>query len=1297
MNNSLFLTYFDLKKGWRFQILGLLILFSNNLFGQEISSKLNWLPPQKVETGTFKLYFEGAVYPEFSNNLPVKSKRVDGIYNATLGKYSTEVLSIEEVKALSNNLDLTSDFKITIEHGISRKQTSTTIYVLPIRKNASTGNLEKLIEYSLLLNPTNSNITQRSAATRVYASNSVLATGKWAKISVAADGIYKVDYNFMVNCGLDPSTFSLQSVKLFGNGGGMVPMANSIIRADDLKENAIELIDADNNGSFNSGDYFLFYGQGPDRWQYKTNEKKYVHAKNLFSDSTYYFITTDLPGAGKRIANLSNDNGNTATRNVSTFTDYAFAENDKNNFIKSGRNWYGDPFDVDLIQNFDFNFPNLVPGPVKLKSSVISRTSTSTPTTSRFNITNFGTPVLTQTISNVGTSYTSDFANSNVNSATFQSSSPSITLTYTYVPYNSTSTGWLDYIELNATRKLQLSGGQLIWRDLDTLNLASNTLYTIDDVVSEAKLWDVSDPTNVGSQIYSRNGNNISFQKNLNAAEFNEYILFDKSSIKVPTFSKEIVNQDLHASTAADFIIVTHPDFLSEAERLAEFRRENDNLRVTVATTEQIYNEFSSGQQDISGIRDFVKMFYDRATNPSDQPRYLLLLGDGSYDLKNRIGGNTNYVPTFQSENSISLINSYTCDDFYGMMDDNEGILTGGELIDIGIGRIPVRDLPTAKLMVDKVITYSTPGSVTDQTYCGNSNSTRFGDWRNNLCFVADDQDGNLHFRQNERIINSFKNLRPNYNIDKIVLDAYNQVSTPGGQRYPEANEAIDKRIEKGAFLMNYTGHGGELGWAGEAVLNIDMINSWRNINSMPAFITATCEFSRYDDPKRTSAGELVLLNSNGGGICLFTTVRLAFAIDNEVINTDMMRYMFEPINGELPRIGDIQRLSKRENSGNRNVTLLGDPSVRLSYPKYNVVTTSIEETGTGLVIDTLKALSKVTVTGKLTDSNGNLLSGFNGVVYPTIYDKNSKILTLVNDFQGNDVSRLDSFLLRKNILYKGKSSVKNGVFTCSFIVPKDISFQFGQGRLSYYAFNETEDAAGNDEKFQIGGISNNVIADAQGPQIKLYLNDENFVQGGMTDQTPAVYAILFDSSGINTVGNGIGHDITAIVDNDQQNLFVLNDYYESELDSYQKGKVRYKLPELPAGPHTLVLKAWDINGNSSDAVTEFVVSESATLALDHVLNYPNPFSTKTSFFFEHNKPCTGLSVQVQIYTVSGKLVKTISNYQVCEGYRNSAMEWDGKDDYGDQLAKGVYIYRLRIKSAEGETAEKLERLVLLR
>ncbi|HOS47750.1 MAG TPA: type IX secretion system sortase PorU [Bacteroidia bacterium] len=1265
-------------------------------FSQKNKYSIVWQTIQTDESGKARFSFKDASYPTDFNGLPEYSILIEGHKSAALSDQKYLACTSEENNIL-NSADLSSfPQEINAVAGISRKEKYTTIHIFPFRRSIN-GQFEKLTEFSLDLRDIPNAFSSAKTNAHVYAANSVLSTGKWMKIAVTDDGVYKVDYDFLTRNGFSSSELSLTGLQLFGNGGGMLPLQNSISRADDLTENAIEMVDADQSGTFNAGDYFLFYGEGPNRWAYNNIEKKYQHSKNYFSDSTFYFITANSSVTGKRITSTNANNSTTADRFASSFTDYAFHEEDDYNFIKSGRNWYGNPFDVTLSQNFDFSFPNLITGTAKIKSSVIARTSTKTSTNSKFNIFYNGTNILSHTISNVGTGYTDDFARASILPGTFNASGNDINLNYVFVPYNSSSTGWIDYIELNVTRALNFQGINLAFRDQDTINTASITRYSITSGSSGEKIWNVTDPTNAFEQKFDKSGNIATFTSSLAASGSSEYYMFSNAAIKSPQYSGKIVNQDLHSLAATDMIIVTHPDFLQESERLAQFRRDHDNLRVTVATTDQIFNEFSSGAQDAAAIRDFVKMFYDRANGTNDQPRYLLLMGDGSYDPKTRIGGNTNYITTFQSDNSISLINSYTSDDFYGMLDDNEGSLSSSDLMDIGVGRIPVRDATDARLMVDKIITYETPGTITDQTFCAGTNSTRFGDWRNTLCFVADDQDSNLHFRQSERIANTIQANQPVYNIDKIVSDAYKQQSTPGGQRYPDVNDAIDKRIEKGAFLMNYTGHGGELGWAAEAILNINMINGWNNINSLPAFITATCEFSRYDDPKRTSAGELVLLNSNGGGICLFTTVRLAFAIDNEYINADMLRYMFAPINGEMPRIGDIQRLAKRENAGNRNVTLLGDPSIRLAYPQYKVNTTSIQETGTGVTVDTLSSLSKITITGNVSDAGGNVLNNFNGVVYTTIFDKTTKVYNLVNDVNGDDVSKPDSFLLRKNILYKGKSSVTNGQFSCSFIVPKDISYQYGTGRLSYYAHTTETDAQGYNEQIQIGGISNNSIQDQYGPKINLYINDENFTAGGMTDENPSILAILFDSSGINTVGNGIGHDITAIIDNKQQALFVLNDYYESDLDSYQKGRVRYKLSDLADGNHTLTFKAWDINGNSSDVSTDFVVTSSAELAIDHVLNYPNPFSTKTAFYFEHNKPCTGMTVQVQVFTVSGKLVKTLSNYQVCEGYRNSPLEWDGKDDFGDQLAKGVYIYRLKIRTADGETAEKLERLVLLR
>lgn len=1278
-------------------LLGILLLSPLFLPAQKLeTTQIEWNETRLEQDNVFRMGFKGAHYLTEKNRLPYLYNRLEGsAISAKINRAEYAPLSQVELSLIDKSIGIEPE--VSIHHSYEKKQAYSIIYILPFRKNPGTGLFEKLISYNLDIQKGIDESNRKGLAVATFGINSVLSNGDWYRLAVVREGIYKISFEMLNDMDIEPSTLTLSNVRLFGSGGGMLPLLNSAPRKDDLEECAIEMIDQNADGAFNKGDYILFFGQSPDQWKYSSAEKQYLHQKNYYSDTTYYFLTVDNSIPGKRIGSQQNlpPLGNEIS--INSFTDYAFHEEDLQNFIKSGKEWYGETFDVVLAQKFNFTFANLIPGTAKIKSSVISRTSTAFASSSRFLINYNNSTILTQTVANVGTSYTDDFARASILNGNFNVNSSDINIDYIYQPYNATSTGWLDYVALNVTRDLAYSGNEIIFRDLDTNSSGLQRKYTVKNAKGGLRLWSLKDHNNIRSQQFSLSGNQIEFIQNLVANEPTEYYLFSENAFKTPSFTGKIANQNLHGLPAAEYIIITHEKFLNEAERLAQFHRDHDNLNSVVVTTQQVYNEFSSGAQDVSALRDFIRMFYEKSTNPAELPKYVLLMGDGSFDPKYRISNNTNYIPCFQSDNSISLLVSYTADDFFAMLDPIEGTLNGPELMDVGIGRLPVRTEEEAREMVNKVITYSTVGTFTDQNLCAGTNSSRLGDWRNVLCFVSDDQDRNLHQRQSERISNIALQNYPVYNIDKINSDAYQQISTPGGQRYPDVNDAITKRVEKGALLINYTGHGGEMGWASESILNNDMINKWNNLNNMPAFVTATCEFSRYDDPLRTSAGEFVLLNNQGGGICLFTTVRLAFAIDNELINSDMMHHFFTPINGEMPRAGDIIRLSKRDNPSNRNVTLLGDPALRLAYPKNKVITESITETGSALPADTISALSKITVQGKITDPAGNVLTGFNGVVYPTIYDKTSKIYNVVNDVTGNDVSIPDSFNLRKNVLYKGKASVTNGLFSCSFIVPKDISIQYGSGRLSYYAHDGELDASGYNENFIIGGISNNALLDDNGPEVKLFMNDENFIFGSLTNSTPNIYAILFDSSGINTVGNGIGHDITAQIDGKPQQLYVLNDYYESDLDSYQKGRVLFPLNALSEGPHTVTFKAWDINNNSTEASTEFVVSSSAGLALERVLNYPNPFTTSTQFMFEHNRPCTGMAIQVHIYTVSGKLVKTIDAYQICEGFRNTAVMWDGKDDFGDQLAKGVYVYRLKIRTAEGESAQKIEKLVLLR
>ncbi|OFY87335.1 MAG: hypothetical protein A3F72_16790 [Bacteroidetes bacterium RIFCSPLOWO2_12_FULL_35_15] len=1143
-----------------------------------------------------------------------------------------------------------------------------------------------------------------SRSVHTYAPHSVLQSGNWYKIAINTDGIYKLSYSFLKSLGIDVDAINPQNIRIYGNGGGMLPELNSVQRPDDLVENAI-YVQGESDTKFDASDYILLYGKGPQTWLYDTSFcTEFQHKINLYSDSAFYFITTDL-GAGKRIQSQASSTL-TPTHLVTSFNDYAFHENENVNFIKSGKQWFGEYFENIASYNFPFSFPNIDGSfASNVRVGIASRYQDLTGSNSANYSISAQSGSTTLSIPEVSGSSYDDYAK--IASTCFSFNPSSSTVTVNITKQTTDAIAWLDYIEVNVRRQLIMNGSQMNFRDLKTVGPGNIAEY---HVISNSpiEIWDISDLYTIKLQTVS-NPSSTDYQFALPADSLKQFVAFTGTAFLSPSISGTVVNQDLHALANKNFIIIAHPNFYDEALQLAAFHESNDTLSTIVVTPQQIYNEFSSGSQDISAIRDFIKMFYDRAVVSSELPKYVLLFGDGSYDNKTRFGlSNTNYIPTYQSVNSTVSTSSYVSDDFYGLLDDNEGVWNA-DALDIGIGRFPVKSKAEAQTAINKVFNYSKtgfPSSATTSNSCTSQVSgSPFGDWRNIVCFIADDEDGDLHISDANKLATLVDTTYDNINIDKIYLDSYQQVATPGGDRYPGVSEAINKRVEKGCLVLNYTGHGGEVGLAHERIVEVSQINTWDNKNNLPLFFTATCEFSRFDDPERTSAGEYVFLNPNGGGIALFTTVRLVFASPNFYLNKDFYKAAFVPVNGEMPALGDLFKFMKTQAGGNsvnsRNFTLLGDPALSLSYPKYNVSTDSIKYTDstyslpiTPMSLDTLKALSSRTISGFVRDMNGVILTNYNGVLYPTIYDKPQNITTLSND--GTTGSPPFTFGLQKNILYKGKVSVTNGSFKFSFIVPKDIAYQYGVGRISYYAENGSVDATGSYEKIIIGGSNDNAPIDVAGPEVNLFLNDNKFVFGGLTDESPDLYCVLKDANGINTVGNGIGHDILATIDADTDNSIVLNDYYQADLNSYKSGTIRYPFSDLNEGKHTLKIKAWDVYNNSSDAYTEFVVAKSAELALSHVLNYPNPFTSKTQFFFEQNQCCQVLNVEVQIFTVSGKLIKNISRFVQAEGYRSNPIEWDGRDDFGDKIGKGVYVYRIKVKTSEGSTAEKYEKLVIL-
>ncbi|MBE0660842.1 MAG: type IX secretion system sortase PorU [Bacteroidales bacterium] len=1261
-----------------------LVLSVPNVFADEIfiSKKLRWNDPVLVqidESGVYQLSFNDAYY-SYNPFLPAFQKSVFFPSN------ETEFSSLELKNLVFDSTDqqafvriedlLLIDNELVVEaHPImARHKKGVNVSFIPLVRNPETGKILRLIAFDIHIQYETVAV-QTEMLKSIFVEESMLASGNWYKFAVSETGVHRITYNDLVGAGLNPAGINPQHVRLFGNGGGMLPEPNNSFRHDDLIENAIIVV-GEEDGVFNQGDYILFFGQSPHQWKYSPASPAFEHLHNIYDDHNYYFLTADK-GMGKRIgtqpiASLP------ATDIITTFNDYQVYENNTSNLIKSGRQWYGEVFDAILTRNFSFSFPNRVlDSVVNIQAHVAARSLQSSSFTFNINGTNVQTSVAP--VSDGPYAAHARDASMTRNLAINQEIID-IKLTYNKSPMP--STGWLNYIRVHAVRRLSMSGDQMLFRNRYSVGTNRVSEFRIANTSNALRVWNVTDAGNVSEQQTNQSGNEMVFT--LTTDMLREFIVFDPSKNLSVEFVEIVPNQNLHSAPVPDMLIVTHPIFLDQANRLAEFHTSFSGLSVLVATTPQIYNEFSSGKQDVGAIRDFARMFYERSGTGSDF-RYLLLFGDASYDYKDRIANNTNMVPVWVSEQSLDPINSYVTDDFFGFLDPHEGA-DGIDILDIGIGRLPVSTNDEAIAMVDKIIQYASNSHVT------------MADWRNNICFVADDEDNNLHIAQAETMASTIDTSFAFFNLSKIYLDAYQQVSVPGGERFPEANQDINKSVQQGALIVNYTGHGGILGWAKERVLELSDIKGWTNYDKLAVFITATCEFAYFDDPAITSAGEMVLLNTKGGGVALFTTSRPTYASPNFTINKRLFEFAFLREDNEYLRFGDIIRLAKQDIINKpaainaKKFLLLGDPALKLAIPEYNVLTTHVNEYDINTVTDTLKALSMTTIKGIVTDYSGNVMESFNGVLTPTVFDKVQKINTLAND--GGSTY---AFTTQQNIIYKGNASVTNGHFSFSFIVPKDIAYAYDTGKISYYATDGVIDANGFDKRIIIGGFNVTALDDLYGPEIELYINDEKFESGGITDQNPVLLAFVRDEKGINTTGSGIGHDITAVLNHETDKAYVLNDFYTASLDTYQEGTIRYPFFNLPNGKHHLKLKVWDIYNNPAEKEIEFIVASNGTIALEEILTYPNPFRDYTHFRIEHNQAGADLELEIQIYSLDGRLRKVISENIRPGGYRSDPVTWNGRGDDGQLLESGTYIYKVILRSPESGIAQKGNKLVIIR
>lgn len=1118
----------------------------------------------------------------------------------------------------------------------------------------------------------------RSWAQRTYADHSVLASGNLYKIAVSQPGVYKVDLPFLHALGITATSIPSASIRLFGNGGQMLPEACNGQKVDDLAENAIEVVDG-GDGQLNGSDYFLFYAAGPDQWLADTTLRSFRHQKNLYSNNAYYFIT--IGGEGKRIRQQAA--APVSNTDVSSFSGRYFYEQDSVNLLSSGKEWYGAPLSAGTgnTQRIRLAISNLSNGEARINAQLLARSTTGN---SQFTISVNGQSILQQDIAASGTAALDPFAKKALAAATFNPAA-NMNVDVNFSPGGQGAQGWVDWLEFFWRQQLITNGNeQLLFRDWNSVGTGKIARYTIAQGAGYT-VWDISNPLTPRQLLTSTSGTSLVFSDS--ADRLHEYIALSSQSL-TPQPIGAVSNQNLHAANATDLIIVTHPGLAAQAQSIASFHSSNDGMHPLIATTDQVYNEFSSGTPDPTAIRDFVKMFFDRAGGDSmRQPKYLLLLGDGSFDYGNHVKNNHQLVPAWETAESLDPLGTYTSDDFFGFLDDSDDINNSHRinLLDIGVGRIPAQTAAEAKAYADKLIDYADPKSL--------------GPWRNQTSFVADDQDLNLHLNDAEAVTAAAASSNPVFLQNKIYLDAYTQQTTPFGKQYPDVNTAINQQIQNGTLIWNYNGHGSYNRLAEETILDQTMSDAWTNTWRLPMMITATCDFAPYDNPAIHSLGERILLREKAGAIALMTTTRAVVAYSNRIMNSNYLQAaLLAGKDGRYSTLGEALRRAKNltystqsDIANNRKFSLLGDPALTLSFPRLRVHTTQINGKPVNAVPDTLRAYGTYSVSGTVEDASGNLQSGFNGILNVTVFDKPGRQSTLANDAD----SYVQTFNVQNNRLFAGVVNVVNGHFDCTFRLPADINPQPGNGFISYYAQNGITDANGYFNGFLTSAVPGQ-SSDRTGPAVKAWLNDRQFVNGSAVSDEPLLLVDLSDSSGINIAGAGTGHDLMAILDGDSTHPFVLNSYYTSDTNNYRSGTVQFRLPMMGEGQHRLRIIAWDGANNKSETSIDFTVKAAAGFTISLLRNYPNPFMASTRFWFLHNRPNQDLRVSIYIYSTMGNWVKTISQTINTSDSRSSDIEWDGAADTGARLKKGVYFYQVRVKAPDGQTAVKAGKLLLL-
>lgn len=1119
-----------------------------------------------------------------------------------------------------------------------------------------------------------------------YTTNSILSQGNWFKVKITSTGIYKLTYEDLKKIGLsDPS-----KVKVFGYGGWILDEDFSKTYIDDLPPVSIWM--SKEPSSFGPGDYILFYGRGDVKWSYNIGQEEFVQEQNPYSSETFYFITENDSPQNLAETIIPEDLGSIV---LTSFDDYVLHEKEITNIAQSGREFFGESFKTNHKQSFNFSLPGITSLQAKIRYEFIAKAQKGTASL-KVNVNNNSSLEKSKSISEPTDRYAKASIINDFFTATNLPQNVSVNIEYTPASPSDDNIH-LNYVRINYSRKLKPYGGVTLFR---SKNLLPQLGFRIAEATQDMLVFEVTNNTNIKKIDADFAGSELTF--GASNSSIKEYALIDPSKdIPTPTFVGKITNQNLHSLAGSDMVIIVQPSLQKYAEELANIHFEDSGLKCLIINPELIYNEFSSGKPDATAYRRFMKMFYDRAQTEEEKPKYLLLLGDGTYD--NRFlneewknGDNKGILLTYQSVNSISETASYVTDDYFGFLDDNEGTKLSIAKLDIGVGRLPVRDDYTASTVINKI-----------RNYVKNEDN---GLWQSTITLVADDAvaDSNSasseisHFVNSDALAESVNSKYPFIITNKIYEDTYERVKTALGTfTYPNAQKALTNSFNEGTLVLNYIGHGSSRGWSHENLSTYSDVERLTN-SRLPLWITATCDYSRFDG-NVNSGGEAALLNPKGGAISLFSTVRTVYASNNKNMNEAIFKYLFVEENGQKLRLGDIFRRAKcesklSEDENKLRFSLLGDPALRLNYPtnSYQVKVTQINDEVIGSNTVQIKALSNVTIKGEIVDNYGYPVSNFNGTLQSLIYDNQQNLKTRGNKNEGETYNTVKDYKDYTNTVFSGKSNIENSKFEFSFTAPKDILYTEGFGKMVFYAKTSdgSREAQGSFSQYNVGGYDESVVQETNAPVItKVYLNEESFNSGDKVNIDPVFYAEVSDDSGIN-LSSAIGHNISLILDG--QIEYNLTPTFESKGTSSKVGTVKYLIPDLTEGKHSLQFKVWDIWNNSSTRNIDFeVVNENKAQTYNATIA-DNPAKDKVKFMFTSAAPQSNVNVRYEVFSLNGALQWRHEENCPVNVHTNYTYEWNLIANNGTKMQPGVYLCNIIIKVNDVEVSTKSEKLIIL-